>query len=129
LETVFSKVLATLSKVVFGYCGRERENQLIDQSIRELTLQFLFLTFFLQEAPQDLGKVPKKLSVEKIASIIAHRKAGMKTQEIIACTGRIVINTTSILAASRVLTDQDILQRKKGSGKPRKDTKNILNSL
>jgi hypothetical protein len=84
---------------------------------------------FFTRGTSRLGKGAKENSVEEIVAIIAYRKAGMKTQEIIACTGRITMNTPRILAASRVLTDKEILQRKKGSGKLRKDTNNILKSL
>jgi hypothetical protein len=75
------------------------------------------------------GKGAKKLSVEEKATIIAFRKASMKIKDIIAHTGCNTTTITRILAASRVLGDQGLPQRKTGSGSPRKVTNMVLKSL
>jgi transposase len=79
--------------------------------------------------PQNLGRGANKFSIEEKAAIISYKKAGMKTKEIIAHTGRNTTTITCILAASRALPDQSIPQRKKGSGRPRKVTEIVLKSL
>jgi hypothetical protein len=71
--------------------------------------------------PQNLPKGVKKLTIEEKAAIIAFRKIGMKTPQIVARTGR--------NATSRELGGQGLPQRKRGSGRPRKVTSSVLKSL
>jgi hypothetical protein len=66
------------------------------------------------------GEGVKKLSIEEKAAIIENKKAGMKTQEIIACTGRNVTTITHMLAASKKLADQGSLRKNRGLAGPEK---------
>jgi hypothetical protein len=78
---------------------------------------------------QISGKRVKKLTIEEKVTIIAYRKAGMKTKDIISCTGRNVTTINCVLAASRALRSSGIPERKKVSGRPRKVTEIVLKSL
>jgi hypothetical protein len=79
--------------------------------------------------PQNSPKGVNKLSTEEKATIIAFRKAGMKTHEIVVRTGHNAISNTHTLAAARELGGQGVQQRKKGPGRPRKVISSVLKSL
>jgi transposase len=78
----------------------------------------------MSDHSEDKGS--KKLSIEEKASIITYSDAGLTTKEIIVKTGRNKTTINRLLAAAKKLSDNSIPQRKKGSGRPRKVTKDVL---
>ncbi len=77
----------------------------------------------------SLGKKVKKLTIEDKASILAYIDAGLSTKEIMAKTGRHKTTINRLLGAARKLSDNSIPERKKGSGRPRKATDDVLKVL
>jgi hypothetical protein len=81
---------------------------------------------FHQMAPHSKGKGVKHLSPEDKASIIAYRATGMATSEIASRMGRNRSTIKRVLAASRALPEKGVPPRKKGSGRKKKLTDDLL---
>ncbi len=81
---------------------------------------------FFKMSDHSEHKGDKKLSIEEKASIIVYSDAGLTTKEIIVKTGRNKMTINRLLSAAKKLSDNSIPQRKKGSGRPRKVTKDVL---
>lgn len=75
------------------------------------------------------GKGAKHLLIEDKASILAYKEAGWSTKNIAERLGRDKATINRVLAASKATPDKGIPARKKGSGRPRKITEEVLAAL
>jgi transposase len=79
-------------------------------------------------ATHSKGKGMKHLSPEDQASIIAYRDMGMATSESASRMGHDRGTIKRVLAASRALPEKGVPPRKKGSGRKKKLTDDLLKS-
>jgi transposase len=75
------------------------------------------------------GKGAKHLLIEDKASILAYKEAGWSTKNIAERLGCDKATINRVLAASKATPDKGIPARKKGSGRPRKITEEVLAAL
>jgi transposase len=80
-------------------------------------------------APYSKGKGVKHLTTEDKASILAYRDAGWSSMAIASRLGRDKATINRILAAAKASPDLGVPSRKKGSGRPRQVTEDVLKAL
>jgi transposase len=69
------------------------------------------------------------LSIEDKATVIAYKEAGFSANQIASRLGSHEATINRVLAASKTLPNRAVPQRKKGSGRPRKLTEDVLKIL
>jgi transposase len=79
--------------------------------------------------PHSKGSGVKHLSIEDKATVIACKEAGFSANQIASRLGRHKATINYVLAASKALPNRAVPQRKKGSGRPRKLTEDVLKIL
>jgi transposase len=79
--------------------------------------------------PHSKGNGVKHLSVEDKATVIAYKEAGFSANQIASRLVRHKATTNRVLAVSKALPNRAVPQRKKGFGRPRKLTEDVLKIL